>query len=114
MSVEREDTDSMGVYKSSGNVFADLNLPDADEAFAKAELAFAIRQQIKTRNFSPAQAAVVLQTDAQTLELLANGRVGGLRFEQLTQFLNALEMNVRITVEPTADRKRGKTLVASV
>ena len=36
-----KDSEKMGTIKGSGNVFADLGIPNAEEAMAKAELAFA-------------------------------------------------------------------------
>ena len=36
-----KDSEKMGMIKGSGNVFADLGIPNAEEEMAKAELAFA-------------------------------------------------------------------------
>jgi predicted XRE-type DNA-binding protein len=103
----------LGVYKSCGNVFADLGLPDAEECLAKAQLAFAIRRQIKARDVTQAEAAKLLDTDQAKVSLIMNGRVGGFTLDRLTRFLNALEMDVRIVIEPTEDHRRGRTLVAA-
>ncbi len=45
---------------SSGNVFADLNLPNAEEVLAKAEL---VRQIIKKKKLTQEQAALALGID---------------------------------------------------
>ena len=45
------------VRASSGNVFADLGLRDADELLAKADLAHAIQQLIQARGLSQRAAA---------------------------------------------------------
>ena len=39
--------------KSSGNVFKDLDLPDADELFLKAKLGFEVFQIIEKRQSDP-------------------------------------------------------------
>jgi predicted XRE-type DNA-binding protein len=111
MSKILKDAGEMGVVKSSGNVFADLGLPNADEELAKAALAFAIRQRIKAKGLTQNEAAGLLGTDQAKVSLLMNGRVGGFTFDRLVRFLNTLEMDVRILVEPTPDHQRGKTLV---
>jgi phage-related protein/predicted XRE-type DNA-binding protein len=96
---------------SCGNVFADLGLENADEELAKAQLAFAIRRRIQTKGLNQTDAAVLLGTDQAKVSLLMNGKIGGFTYDRLLRFLNALDMNVRIIVEPTSDNERGKTLV---
>jgi predicted XRE-type DNA-binding protein len=51
------------VEASSGNVFADLDLPDADEALAKAELARRVCALLAGRKLTQARAAAVLGID---------------------------------------------------
>ena len=41
--------------ESSGNVFADLNLPDAEELFLKATLGFEVFQIIEKRKLTQAE-----------------------------------------------------------
>lgn len=47
----------------SGNVFADLGLPNAEEALAKAELAHKIAVLVNERGLTQAQAAKLLGVD---------------------------------------------------
>jgi len=49
------DRNSESVTRSSGNVFADLGLRDADEKQTKARLAVAIQQIIQARRLSKPQ-----------------------------------------------------------
>ena len=99
---------------SCGNVFADLRLPNADEELAKAKLALAIRRRIETMNLTQTAAAERLQTDQAKISQLVNGKIGSFTLDRLIRFINALEMNVHITVEPTQDHKQGHTLVQTV
>jgi predicted XRE-type DNA-binding protein len=96
---------------SSGNVFADLGLDNADEELAKAQLASAIRQRIKAKELNQTDAAALLGTDQAKVSLLMNGKISGFTYDRLLRFLNALEVDVRIIIEPTPDNERGKTLV---
>jgi predicted XRE-type DNA-binding protein len=46
--------------KSSGNVFADLGLPGADEHLVKAEIVLGIARRIKTRKLTQSQVAKLI------------------------------------------------------
>jgi predicted XRE-type DNA-binding protein len=98
---------------SSGNVFADLGLENADEELAKAQLASAIRQRIKAKSLNQMAAAALLGTDQAKISLLMNGKVSGFTYDRLLRFLNALEVDVRIIIVPTPYNERGKTLVTT-
>jgi len=114
MSKRKTDASEMGVVESRGNVFADLGLPNAEEELAKAELAFAIRQRIRAKGINQTEAAALLGTDQAKVSFLMNGRVGGFTFDRLVRFLNTLDMDVRISVVPSPDEQRGKTVVMTV
>ena len=51
------------VTESSGNVFADMGLPEAEEELTKAQLASHIRQAIKRRRLTQAAAAALMGVD---------------------------------------------------
>lgn len=87
------------VTKGSGNVFADLGLPDADELLAKARLASAISDIISGRHLTQAAAAQLLGTTQPNISNLANGRLEGFSLERLARFLNALGRDVEIVVK---------------
>ena len=96
---------------SSGDVFADLELPNADEELAKAKLALAIRRRIEALHLTQTAAAARLGTDQAKVSRLVRGKIGSFSLDRLIRFVNALNMDVRITVEPTADQQPGRTLV---
>jgi len=85
---------------SSGNVFADLGLPEADELIAKAELARQIADVVSHRHLTRAQAARVLGTTQPKVSALYAGRLAGFSMERLIRFLNALGVGVVATVAP--------------
>ena len=92
------------------NLFAALELPDADEWLAKAELARAIRKQIERRRLTQMQAAVALGGAQSDISNLARGRLAGYSMERLYRFLNALGQDVRIVVQPKPRTRRQATV----
>lgn len=90
------------IIPSSGNVFADLGLPDADEALAKADLARQIIRLIRRRGWTQAQAAAMLGIDQPKISALARGKLEGFSTDRLIRFLTSLDQEVAITVRPKA------------
>jgi len=85
---------------SSGNVFADLGLPDAQDLLAKSNLAHEIGTIIAHRHLNQTEAAAVLGTTQPKVSDLLRGRLDGFSIERLIRFLNALDRDVRILVSP--------------
>ena len=84
---------------SSGNVFADLKLPDADHLLAKAELAGKIIAEIQRRRMTQTQAAAILGIDQPKISALKQGRLSGFSIERLMRFLLLLGRDIEITVK---------------
>jgi predicted XRE-type DNA-binding protein len=100
------------VTEGSGNVFADLGLPDSEELLAKARLASAISDIIESRGLTQAEAAELMGTTQPKVSNLINGRLEGFSFERLARFLNSLGRDVEIVVESrSTPRKRGRLVV---
>lgn len=99
------------IERGSGNVFADLELPDADEYMAKSELAVRIFKIIKDRRLTQAAAGKLLGISQPKVSALLNGRLEGFSTERLFRFLNALGCDVRITVSRPHPRTRGELQV---
>ncbi len=92
----------------SGNVFADLGLPNPELLLAKAELVHRMSEAIAARKLTPAKAAELLGIDAPKLALLLRGRTDGYTLDRLFRFLNALGQRVEIAVHPnTSGAARG-------
>ena len=87
---------------SSGNVFADLNLPQADDLLAKAELAAKIIAEIQRRRLTQSQAATILGIDQPKVSALKQGKLPGFSIERPMRFLLALGRDVEITVKRRA------------
>jgi predicted XRE-type DNA-binding protein len=106
-------TEEIGVQPSSGNVFADLSLENADELLVKAELARRISSIIATQQMNQAEAAEVLGIDQPKVSALLNGKLAGFSTARLFRFLNALGRDVEIVVKPKSHSQAQTRVVAS-
>jgi predicted XRE-type DNA-binding protein len=106
-------TEEIGVQASSGNVFADLSLENADELLVKAELARRISSIITTQQMTQNEAAEVLGIDQLKISALINGRLAGFSTARLFRFLNALGRDVEIVVKPKSHAQAQTHVVTS-
>ena len=97
---------------SSGNVFADLGLPDADDLMAKANLALYIKRTIEARNLTQVQAGRLLGLDQPKVSSIINGRLDGFSTDRLMRFLNDLGCDVKISVSAPHPESRGHVVFA--
>jgi predicted XRE-type DNA-binding protein len=88
------------VQTSSGNVFADLDLPKPDLALAKAGLVQRIRELLAERKLTQAQAAELLGLDQPKISSLVRGKVAGYSLDRLFRILTTLGQCVEIHVRP--------------
>jgi predicted XRE-type DNA-binding protein len=82
----------------SGNVFADLGLPNPEEALAKAGLAQAIADTIDRRGLTQEDAARIMGLDQPKVSAIVRGRLTGFTQDRLTRCVLALGNDVEITV----------------
>ncbi len=108
------DLDPTGAIISTGNVFADLDLPNPDDRLIKAKLAHAISTIVDQRRLTQSQAARILGTDQAKVSALMNGRLAGFSVERLFRFLVALDRDVTISVSPKADDRPGRIELVEV
>jgi predicted XRE-type DNA-binding protein len=104
--------DDVEVYESSGNVFADLGLPDAEERLAKAMVSRLIANAIRERGLTQSQAAALLGTTQPKVSALVRGQLAGFSMDRLFRFLTVLGMNVRVEVDAALTDEPGHLLVA--
>ncbi|HET6169416.1 MAG TPA: helix-turn-helix transcriptional regulator [Terracidiphilus sp.] len=87
------------VIRSSGNVFADMGLPDADELGTKARLGAAINRIIARKRLSQAEVANLLRINQPKVSALQHYKLEGFSVERLMHFLVALGQDVEIFVK---------------
>ena len=95
------------VEMGSGNVFADLGLPDAEELLLKAKLVVKIAQLIEKKGLTQAQVATRTALDQPKISRLLNGHLSGFSVDRLFAILNRLghSVEVRISAKERAPEK---------
>ena len=86
--------------KSSGNVFADIGLPDASDHLVKAKLVFKIDALMQERNLKQSEAAALLGVRQPDISKMLHGDFRQFSVERLMRFLVALGQDVEIVVKP--------------
>jgi predicted XRE-type DNA-binding protein len=97
--------ESVPIEAGSGNVFADIGLPNPDLAL---ELIQRIRDIIAGRRLTQSKAAELLGLDQPKVSALVRGRVEGYSIDRLFRFLNALGQQVEISVHAVSGARRDK------
>ena len=97
--------------KSLGNVFKDLDLPDAEELFLKAKLGFEVFQIIEKRELTQAEAAKILGVKQPEISQLKQGKFNHYSVERLMTFLNQLNHDIEIRIIPSEDREGHQRVV---
>ena len=97
----------------SGNLWADVGRPDADEALARAELMSRVTGIIRERRLTQKCAAELLGTNQPTVSDLMRGKLSKFSLGRLIAFLNALDRDVEITVRPRAPGRDAARLVVA-
>jgi len=96
--------------EGSSNVFADLDLPHAEQELLKARLTLQIFKLITARGLTQAKAGEILGIRQPHVSALMRNRAGAFSVERLMEFLTDLGQDVEIIVRPTR-REHGKVSV---
>ena len=96
----------IAIEEGSGNVFADIGLPDPEERLAKADLAIRISEAIRARRLTQTRAAHILKIDQPKISRLLRGQLSGFSTERLMHFLTLLGRDVEITVKAAPRSRR--------
>jgi len=87
---------------SSGNVFADLGLPNAEELGTKLRLCVVINKILEKRKMTQAEAARLLGVNQPKVSALKGYKLEGFSVERLMHFATALQHDVVIEIRPRA------------
>ena len=99
------------IERSSGNVFADLERPGAEEHLLKAELVSRISQTIRERRLTQANAAELLHLSQPDVSRLLRGDFREYSVERLFRLLNPLGRDVEIRIRRSPARRRGRLII---
>ena len=86
------------IVRGSGNVFADLSFPDAEERQTKLRLAYALNTIVDAQRLTQAAAAARLGLNQPKVSALRNYKLEGFSVERLMTLLNALDQDVEIVI----------------
>ncbi len=106
-------SENVKIERGSGNVFADLGLPDADAHLLKAELVTRIDRIIRQRGLKQAEAAELLGLSQPDVSRLLRGDFTEYSMERLLRLLTKLGRNVDIVIRENRSAQHGRLRVGA-
>jgi predicted XRE-type DNA-binding protein len=103
--------DGIEVEISSGNVFADVGLPDADKLKIKSGLVIEITKAVRKLDLSQEEAGRRMGLPQPKLSGLLRGNFSNVSERKLMDCLNRLGYDIEIRVKP-ADKPVGHLMLA--
>jgi predicted XRE-type DNA-binding protein len=94
----------------SGNIFADVGLPNAEEHSIKAQLVYKIDALMEARDLKQTEAATLFGVRQPDVSKMLRGDFRQFSVERLMRFLVALGQDVEIVVKPHRGTRRPATL----
>ena len=90
------------VHESSGNIFADLGLPDADSHFLKAQIVAELYRLTNERKLTQTKAGALMGVSQPEVSRLFKGNFREYSIERLMTFLTTFDRDVEIVSRPRA------------
>jgi predicted XRE-type DNA-binding protein len=84
--------------ESSGNIFADLGLEDAEELFIRAQIGFFVFKILEDKKLKQREIAHVLGIAQPDVSHLVNGHFSRFTTDKLLDFLKRLDQKVTIQI----------------
>jgi predicted XRE-type DNA-binding protein len=101
------------VTRSSGNIFKDIGLPNADEHALKADVVILLAKLIESKGLSQAKAALLTGISQPDLSRLLRGHFEGFSMDRLLQAFLALGSDFEIRVKKPVSDRHGTARVLS-
>ncbi len=98
--------DEILVTASSGNVFADLGINNAEKTLAKAKIGNRICELINERQLTLYTASELLGISEEKISILISGLLQEFDSDQLFQFLNYLDQDIEIVIKPKSQQSK--------
>ena len=103
-------TENVAVESSSGNVFADLGLPDAEKLKIKSGLVIEISRALKRLGLTQAEAGRRMGISQPKVSRMMRGEFANLSERKLMDCLNRLGYDIQIRDQPVAESTGHLTL----
>lgn len=104
--------DNVKIERGSGNVFADLEFPDADAYLLKAELVTRIDRIIRERGLKQVEAAKLLGLSQPDVSRLLRGKFREFSMERLLRLLTVLGRDVDIVIRESHSERPGRLSIS--
>ncbi|MYD90019.1 MAG: XRE family transcriptional regulator [Caldilineaceae bacterium SB0662_bin_9] len=105
-------SNNVKIERGSGNVFADLEFPDADAHLLKAELVTRIEMIIRERGLKQVEAAKLLGLSQPDVSRLLRGNFREFSMERLLRLLTVLGRDVDIVIRESHSEQPGRLSVS--
>jgi predicted XRE-type DNA-binding protein len=93
-----EENSPIEFIESSGNVFADMDLEDAEELMLRAKLGYAVRKILESRHLKQQEIANLFNIKQPEVSNLMKGKYHLFSEGRLFGFLNKLEQKILIQI----------------
>ncbi len=111
--MEKRIVDSVEVHRSSGNIYADLDLPDAEKLKIKTGLVIEIRKAMLRLNLTQQEAAKRMGITQPKVSDMMRGDFSNLSERKLMDCLSRLGYDIEIKVRPVSKRPGRLTLAVA-
>ena len=86
--------------ESSGNIFADLGLEDAEELYARGLIGCHVVELLNKKNLKQRELADVLNVKQAEISHLLNGHFNRFTTDKLMEFVRRLDHKITIQISP--------------
>lgn len=109
----RKNMENEEIVESSGNIFEDLDFPNAVEAQAKSKLAIEIFLIIKAKKLTQKEAAKIMKTAQSHVSDILRGKLSHFTIDRLLHCLLALGKDVEIKIKKPKTKKHPPRIYVS-
>ncbi len=102
------------IFVGSGNLLADVGLPDAEILLLKAQILGRILTEIEARGLTQTEAGAIMGVKQPVVSKLMGGRIRGFSLDRLIGFLTALDQDVDIVVKPKPKSRKAARITGRV
>ena len=103
-------TRAIEIREGSGNVYADLGYPNAEEMMVKAKLVRKISEIVRSKGLTQVETAKILGMTQPKVSALLRGQFRGVSERKLIDCLTSLGRDVEIVVKDAPRRREGGKL----
>ncbi len=96
---------------SSGNVFADMGLEDAEELMLRTQLGHAVRKILEEKKRKQREISALLEIDQAEVSKLMNGKYHLFSESRFLGFLSRLDRKVIMQIKPRQKGERTLELI---